>query len=85
MSRLFDSGCQRADALSEVLVGKHARTLSVAALKFCLSFPEVSTVIPGMRTKAHVESNVGAADDHYFDPALLDDLKKHAWVRDFYR
>ena len=77
--------CRRADALSEVLVGKHAETLAAAALKFCLSFPEVSSVIPGMRTKAHVESNVSAANARYFDPALLDNLKKHAWVRDFYR
>jgi aryl-alcohol dehydrogenase-like predicted oxidoreductase len=38
------------------------------ALRFCLSFPAVSTVIPGMLTPAHVEENIRASD---FD-SLLD-------------
>jgi aryl-alcohol dehydrogenase-like predicted oxidoreductase len=30
------------------------------AIRFCLSFPAVSSVIPGMLTRGHVEENVGA-------------------------
>ena len=50
-----------------------------------MSFPEVSTVIPGMRIASHVEINTRAAEGSYFNAELLDTLKSHAWVRDFYR
>jgi aryl-alcohol dehydrogenase-like predicted oxidoreductase len=76
--------CRRADVLRSLLA-PHARGLAQAALKFCLSHPAVSTVIPGMRIAAHVEANVLAADGKIFDAALLETLKSHAWVRDFYR
>ncbi|MEE8424502.1 MAG: aldo/keto reductase [Elusimicrobiota bacterium] len=77
--------CRRGRELESLLVGPLAATLAQAALKFGLSFPEISTVIPGMRTQDHVEANVRAADGRYFDARLLQELKKHAWVRDFYR
>ena len=38
-----------------------------------------------MRTAAHVEANVRAADGGAFGLELLDRLKSHAWVRNFYR
>lgn len=77
--------CERAKALEEVLVGPgRAESLAQAALKYCLSFPEVSTLIPGMRKASHVLENVRAADGRYFDAALLERLKSHAWVRHFY-
>lgn len=75
---------RRADALRSLLVGRRADSLAQAALKFCLSFPAVSTVIPGMRKRSHVEENVRAADGRYFDSALLDSLRAHAWIRNFY-
>lgn len=77
--------CRRADALKAVLVPAHAETLAEAALRFCLSFPEVSTVIPGMRTAAHVEANVKAADGRVLPREVLESLKAHAWTRNFYR
>lgn len=75
--------CARVARLKEA-VGPRAATLAEAALKFCLSFPEVSTVIPGMRTRAHVEANARAADGRYFDARFLEELRAHAWVRNFY-
>ena len=39
----------RADRLTVAVVGPKAETLAQAALKFCLSFDAVATVIPGMR------------------------------------
>ena len=77
--------CRRADALAALLVPGQAATLAEAALRWCLSFPEVSTVIPGMRAAAHVEANAQAADGRVFEPALLETLKAHAWTRNFYR
>lgn len=37
------------------------QTPAQLALRFCLSYPAVSTVIPGMLTKAHVEENLRAS------------------------
>ena len=77
--------CRRVESLRALLVGPHAASLSEAALRFCLSRAEVSSVIPGMRLKAHVESNARAAGCLPFDAALLDALRKHEWIRDYYR
>jgi len=43
------------------LIERQAQTPAQLALRFCLSHPGVSTVIPGMLTIEHVEENVGAA------------------------
>ena len=54
------------------------------ALRFCLSHPAVSTVIPGMRTRAHVKSNVNAAAA---GPLAADERaihRRHRWNRNFY-
>ncbi|TPW18495.1 MAG: Aldo/keto reductase [Elusimicrobia bacterium] len=77
--------CRRAAALKAALVPGHAAALAEAALRFCLSFPEVSTVIPGMRTAEHVDANVRAADGRLLPPNVLTALKAHAWTRNFYR
>ncbi|HSB77106.1 MAG TPA: aldo/keto reductase [Terriglobales bacterium] len=54
------------------------------ALRFCLGHPAVSTVIPGMRTPAHVAANAAASDAGALSPALLARIRPHRWVRNFY-
>ena len=54
------------------------------ALRFCLSHPAVSSVIPGMRTRRHVESNVALSDAGALPREMLAMLKRHAWDRSFY-
>jgi aryl-alcohol dehydrogenase-like predicted oxidoreductase len=54
------------------------------ALRFCLSHPAVSTVIPGMRTRRHVESNAAASDAGGLGMETLAILKRHAWDRNYY-
>ncbi len=54
------------------------------ALRFCLSDPAVSTVIPGMRTPEHVEANVAVADAGALLPPMREKLRSHRWVRNFY-
>ena len=81
--RLIET-CARAEALTRAVVGPKAETLTAAALKFCLSFDEVSVVIPGMRRVPHVNFNVRAADGVYFDARELAAIAKHRWVRNFY-
>jgi aryl-alcohol dehydrogenase-like predicted oxidoreductase len=74
---------QRAEAL-KALLGVEARTLPELALRFCLGHEAVSTVIPGMRRVASVESNVAVSDGRRLSPALRAELRRHAWTRDFY-
>jgi aryl-alcohol dehydrogenase-like predicted oxidoreductase len=55
-------------------------TLAALALKFCLSHPAVSTVIPGMRRLAHVDSNCAASDGKLLSADEFKELEKHKWV-----
>lgn len=54
------------------------------ALRFCLSDPAVSAVIPGMRTVRHVESNAALSAQGPLPKETLAVLKLHAWDRNFY-
>jgi aryl-alcohol dehydrogenase-like predicted oxidoreductase len=51
------------------------------ALRFILSEPTVSTVIPGMRKAKHVERNIAASDGEPLPPRLRDALRVHRWDR----
>ncbi len=76
--------CRRVAALEKDALGAKAPNLALAALKFCLSFDAVATVIPGMRKVSHVLENTQAADGNYYSAAELQKLAAHRWVRDFY-
>ena len=80
--RRADAG-RRADALAKVL-GDEAETLPELALRFCLSRPEVSTVIPGMRRAEHVRANVAAVSKGSLSPAMIARLAPHAWDKNWY-
>lgn len=58
--------------------------LPEVALRFCLSHPAVSTVIPGMRTRHSVEINTGVPGKGPLPQKVLNIVKKHAWERNFY-
>jgi len=64
-------------------LGPHAN-LPEIALRFCLSDPAVSTVIPGMRRVRNAEANCAAPDLGPLPPETLAILRKHAWDRNFY-
>jgi len=51
------------------------------ALRFILEHPAVSTTIPGMRTRAHVQRNVAASDGERLPYRLAEALKEHRWNR----
>ena len=59
--------------------------LAEAALRFVLSEPTVSTVIPGMRSIRNVERNVAVSDGQGVPEEQREKLRAHRWVRDFYR
>jgi aryl-alcohol dehydrogenase-like predicted oxidoreductase len=56
-------------------------TLAELALRFILANPDVTTVIPGMRSVRHVEANLRASDGHSLTKPLLTQLRRHRWVR----
>jgi aryl-alcohol dehydrogenase-like predicted oxidoreductase len=58
-------------------------SLPELALRFILSSPDVSTVIPGMRTVQHVEQNLRVSDGRRLDPALVATLSRHRWKRTY--
>ncbi|HEY5482493.1 MAG TPA: aldo/keto reductase [Propionibacteriaceae bacterium] len=56
-------------------------TMAELALRFILSNPDVSTVIPGMRSTRNVEANLAAADAGPLPAELLARLRAHRWDR----
>jgi aryl-alcohol dehydrogenase-like predicted oxidoreductase len=59
-------------------------TLAETALRFVLSEPTVSTVIPGMRSIRNVERNVPVSDGRALPGEQREKLRRHRWVRNFY-
>lgn len=55
--------------------------LPEVALRFILSHPAVTTVIPGMRKPRHVEANIATSDAGRLDEALVARLREHRWDR----
>ncbi len=64
----------------KVFLSDDKPTLAALALKFCLSHPAVSTVIPGMRRVRHVEANCAVSDGKLLSEAERKELEKHAFV-----
>ncbi|MGH9107668.1 MAG: aldo/keto reductase [Acidimicrobiales bacterium] len=54
------------------------------ALRYCVSHPAVSTVIPGMRSVRNVDANVGAVELGPLPEEQLEVLRHHRWARNFY-
>ncbi|MBI5732603.1 aldo/keto reductase [Candidatus Jorgensenbacteria bacterium] len=68
----------------EKLLGPEAKTLPELALRYLLSWDEVSTVIPGTRKVKNVDANASVSDGRKLSKKLMDELKNHAWERNFY-
>jgi aryl-alcohol dehydrogenase-like predicted oxidoreductase len=54
------------------------------ALRYVLSHPAVSSVIPGMRTVHNVERNAAVSDGAVLTDEQLAVLAEHRWERNFY-
>lgn len=71
---------ERADALKPI-AERAGLTMPEMALRFILSDPTVSTIIPGMRKLKNVESNAAASDAGPLPSELLEELRAHRWER----
>jgi aryl-alcohol dehydrogenase-like predicted oxidoreductase len=80
----FAQTLERVEALKEVCA-PHYSTLAEAALRYTLSSPQVSTVIPGMHTREEIDMNVAYSDGQEFPAELLERLVEHCWPRNFYQ
>lgn len=59
--------------------------LAEVALRFTLSHPAVSTVIPGMRSLKNVEANCAASDGKSLPQDQISRLRPHRWIRNYYK
>ncbi len=75
---------QRVKAIVDDLGLPGVDSIAGVAMRFCLSHPAVSTVIPGMRSISSVTSNVMASGQGPLPSDVLDILRRHAWTRNFY-
>jgi aryl-alcohol dehydrogenase-like predicted oxidoreductase len=73
------SSVAHAEAIKNILPAN--RTLPEVALKFIAHNPTVSTIIPGMRKKHHVVSNMTVGSDYLLPEDLMNELRKHRWDR----
>jgi aryl-alcohol dehydrogenase-like predicted oxidoreductase len=77
----LDATLARVAALQRDL--RPGMTLPELALRFILSNPDVTTVIPGMRRRRHVDANLGVSDGRGLAPDVLAMTRKHRWVRTY--
>ncbi|WP_160724436.1 aldo/keto reductase [Bacillus sp. USDA818B3_A] len=59
--------------------------MAETSLRYILSHPAVSTVIPGMRTIKNVERNCKVGDGKGLSQEAVTKLKAHRWIRNFYQ
>ena len=69
----------RAEALRPVI--PPGMTMPEMALRFILSNPDVSTIIPGMRKLKNTEMNIATSDAGGLPPELIQTLRAHRWER----
>lgn len=69
----------------KALCAPYYPTLAEAAMRFVLSCPELSCVIPGMADPAQVDMNVAYSDGAPFPAELKTALAAHVWPRNFYQ
>jgi aryl-alcohol dehydrogenase-like predicted oxidoreductase len=75
---------ERVRAIADEL-GVAVEDVPEMALRYILSEPAVSTVIPGMRSIRNVERNCAAGDGRGLPAEDVAKLKRHRWVRNWYR
>ena len=74
---------EHVDALKKDL-GSQDGSLAEVALRFTITHPAVTTVIPGMRSVRNVERNASVSDKGPVDEPTLAILRRHAWNRNYY-
>jgi len=58
--------------------------LASTALRFTLTHPAVSTVIPGMRKIRNVQANLAVSNMGPIPVPIMEVLRRHAWDKNYY-
>jgi aryl-alcohol dehydrogenase-like predicted oxidoreductase len=74
---------ERADKIWED-VKDETDSLAEAALRYIISFNEVTTIIPGMRKEKNLLANIRNVEKGPLPPRLIEMLKIHKWNKNFY-
>jgi len=74
---------KRAERLRPLLEAD-GQSMAQGALRFCLSHPAVSTVIPGSADPDHIRDNARVSASGPLAASVRLKLKSHAWPRNFY-
>jgi aryl-alcohol dehydrogenase-like predicted oxidoreductase len=75
----LEATLEHVDALKSLVPAD--RTMPDMALRFILDNPRISTVIPGMRKAAHVETNLAVTEATPLPQDVHARLKEHRWDR----
>jgi len=75
---------ERVQKIQQV-VKNETDSLAEAALRFIISYPAVTSVIPGMRTTRHIEDNVHSVEKGPLSAELMEQLQSFRWIRNFYQ
>lgn len=60
-------------------------SLAEAAMRFVLSEPQLSTLIPGMKNRTEVDMNIVFSDGKIFPAELKAKLASRGWIRNYYQ
>ena len=60
-------------------------TLAEAAMRYVMSAPQLSVLIPGMKNPSEVDMNIAYSDGALFPEELKAQLPPHIWIRDYYQ
>ena len=71
---LPDREIYKRDDVLDFLLDEKTSTLPAAALRFCLSFPEITTVCCGTNDPVHLAENAAVSEAGAYDPQRLDQV-----------
>ena len=54
-------------------------------MRYVMSAPQLSVLIPGMKNPQEVDMNIAYSDGAIFPQALKEQLPPHIWIRDYYQ
>ena len=75
---------ERVQKINATIQGE-ADSIAEAALRYVISFPAVTSVIPGMRNRNHLQLNIESVNKGALSTDLLEKLKNFRWIRNYYQ
>jgi aryl-alcohol dehydrogenase-like predicted oxidoreductase len=79
----FGETLKRVEVLKKICAPYYV-TLAEAAMRYVLSEKQLSTLIPGMSSRAQVDMNIAYSDGAIFPADLKAQLPPHGWTRNYY-